>query len=218
MTSKSRKRSNPEKKVSPFEKKENKFLIGVVIVLAVILAVVLVWQGFGGNGPEENPTVLIKTSMGDITIELYSDLAPNTVDNFLSYVDDGFYEDLVFHRVANLDASAPQNHIIQGGGFYADGTRKDTNDPIDLEINDEALHIDGAIAMARTSDPNSATSQFYICDGPQEFLDGNYAVFGITIDGIDVVRAISEVSTTTKNSMSNWPVEDVIIEEIIRIS
>ncbi len=218
MALKSRKRSNPEKKVSPFEKKENKILIGVVIVLAIILAVVLVWQGFGGNSPEENPTVLIKTSMGDITVELYSDLAPNTVDNFLSYVDDGFYEDLVFHRVANLDPSAPQNHIIQGGGFYADGTRKDTNDPIDLEINDEALHIDGAIAMARTSDPNSATSQFYICDGPQEFLDENYAVFGITVEGIDVVRAISEVSTTTKNSMSNWPVEDVIIEEIIRIS
>ena len=218
MASKSRKRSNPEKKVSPFEKKENKILIGVVIVLAVVLAVVLVWQVFGGNSSEENPTVLIKTSMGDITVELYSDLAPNTVENFLSYVEDGFYEDLVFHRVANLDSSAPQNHIIQGGGFYADGTRKDTNDPIDLEINDEALHIDGAIAMARTSDPNSATSQFYICDGPQEFLDGNYAVFGITIDGIDVVRAISEVSTTTKNSMTNWPVQDVIIEEIVRLS
>lgn len=212
MASKSRKRSNPEKKVSPFEKKEIKILIGVVIVLAVLLAAVMFWPSGGNDDDTEdsNPTVLIKTSLGDITVELYSNLTPNTVDNFLSYVDDDFYNGLCFHRVID-------GFMIQGGGFYPDGTRKDTDEPINLEINQNARHVDGAIAMARTNDPNSATSQFYICDGAQPGLDDNYAVFGITIDGIDVVRAISAVSTTTKNAMNDWPVEDVIIEEIIRL-
>ena len=79
----------------------------------------------------------------------------------------------------------------------------------------EVRHVDGTIAMARTNDPNSATSQFYICDGPQSFLDDNYAAFGVVIDGIEIVRDIASVSTTTKNGMNNWPVKDITINSIV---
>jgi cyclophilin family peptidyl-prolyl cis-trans isomerase len=162
----------------------------------------------------QNPIAYINTSKGTIVIDLYEDKTPNTVENFINYANDNFYNGLVFHRVANLDSNNPDDHIIQGGGFYPDGTKKETNNPIDLEIHPDARHVDGAIAMARTNDPNSATSQFYICDGPQSFLDDNYAVFGITVEGLDVVREIASVSTTTKDGMSNWPVDDVIINSI----
>ena len=155
----------------------------------------------------ENPIAVINTSMGIIKVELFKDKVPNTVNNFISYAEDGFYDGLVFHRVID-------DFMIQGGGFKPDGSKKETRDPIDLEINKDVRHVDGAIAMARTSDPNSATSQFYICDGAQSFLDDNYAVFGVTIEGIDVVRNIASVETTTKHGMQDWPVEDIIIYNI----
>jgi len=155
----------------------------------------------------DNPIAIIDTSMGTIKVELFKDKVPNTVANFISYANDGYYEGLVFHRVVD-------DFMIQGGGFNQDGSKKDTNDPINLEIHDDVRHVDGAIAMARTNDPNSATSQFYICDGAQSFLDDNYATFGVTIEGIDIVRDIALVGITTKNGMQNWPVEDVIINSI----
>ena len=159
----------------------------------------------------ENLYGSIVTSMGIIKIELFKDMAPNTVDNFIDYANSGFYDGLIFHRVID-------DFMIQGGGYYPNGTKKDTHDPIDLEIHEDARHVDAAIAMARTNDPNSATSQFYICDGPQSSLDDNYAVFGIVTEGIDILRSIASVNTTTKNMMQNWPVEDVIINSIrIRI-
>ncbi|OYT29614.1 cyclophilin [Thermoplasmatales archaeon ex4572_165] len=146
--------------------------------------------------------------MGTIKVELFKDKVPNTVDNFIKLANAGFYEDLVFHRVMD-------DFMIQGGGFSSDGIQKQSPyGTIDLEISVDVRHVDGAIAMARTNDPNSATSQFYICDGAQSFLDDNYAAFGVTIEGIDIVRAIALVDTTTKNGMQNWPVEDVIINKI----
>jgi len=163
-----------------------------------------------GNGTADNSIAVIDTSMGTIKVELYEDKVPNTCENFINYANDGFYDGLVFHRVID-------DFMIQGGGFYPNGTKKDTNDPINLEINEEVRHVDGAIAMARTNDPNSATSQFYICDGPQSFLDDNYAAFGKVIEGIDVVRAIALLDpekTTTKYGMQNWPIDDVIINSI----
>ncbi len=171
--------------------------------------------------PAGNPVAVINTSMGVIRVELYTNQAPITTANFIKLVNDGFYTGLVFHRVANLDSSAPTTHIIQGGGFYANGTNKvSPYGPITLETKPDLLHDDGAIAMARTNDQNSATSQFYICDGPEHFLDGNYAVFGKVADNssLTVVRAIANVQTTTKTiqgqSMSNWPVSDIIINSI----
>jgi cyclophilin family peptidyl-prolyl cis-trans isomerase len=152
--------------------------------------------------------------MGTIKVELYEDKVPNTVDNFIKLANDGFYEGLVFHRVID-------DFMIQGGGFYPDGNQKSSPyGPIDLEIHPDVKHVDGAIAMARTSDPDSATSQFFIDDGAQPNLEPGgvseegYAAFGVTIDGIDVVRDIASVSTTTKNGMNDWPVEDVIINSI----
>jgi cyclophilin family peptidyl-prolyl cis-trans isomerase len=158
----------------------------------------------------QNPYAIIETSMGTIKIELFKDLVPNTVDNFLDLSNISFYDGLVFHRVID-------DFVIQGGGHYPNGTRKISPfGPIDLEINPKARHVDGAIGMARTSDPNSATSQFYICDGPQHFLDDNYAVFGkVTKGTMSVVRDIAEVETTTKYGMQDWPVEDIIINSVV---
>ncbi|MCG2825435.1 MAG: peptidylprolyl isomerase [Thermoplasmatales archaeon] len=147
----------------------------------------------------------IETSMGTIKIRLYEDKAPITTANFISLAESGFYNGTIFHRVID-------DFVIQGGGFYPNLTQKmPIYPPINLEINAELTHVDGAVAMARTSEPNSATSQFYICDGPQHQLDGSYAVFGQVIEGMDVVRAIASVETHTENGMNDVPVEDVII-------
>ncbi len=157
-----------------------------------------------------NPYAIIETSLGTIRIELFKDLVPNTVDNFINLTKISFYNGLVFHRVID-------DFVIQGGGHYPNGTRKESPyGPIDLEIHPNARHVNGAIGMARTSDPNSATSQFYICDGPQHFLDDEYAVFGkVTVGTMSVVRKIAAVETTTKYGMEDWPVDDVIINSLI---
>jgi cyclophilin family peptidyl-prolyl cis-trans isomerase len=111
--------------------------------------------------------------------------------------------------------------VIQGGGFFSDGTRKESPyGAIDLEINPDVRHVDGAISMARTSDPDSATSQFFINDGEQSQLEpggvdpNGYAAFGVVIEGIEVVRNISAVDTTSKFGAQDWPIEDVIINSI----
>jgi len=219
----SRKRSNPpQPKKSPF--KSRGVQIGIVI-LVLVVAVVAVWAVYPKISSNQNtsshPVAVINTSMGVIRVELYQDKAPVTTANFIRLVNAGFYSDLVFHRVANLNTSAPNTHIIQGGGFYANGTYKQSPfGAITLETSSSLVHDDGAIAMARTNEPNSATSQFYICDGPQHFLDGSYAVFGKVMDdaSLSVVRRIATVKTETRivqgQNMTNWPATDVIINSI----
>jgi cyclophilin family peptidyl-prolyl cis-trans isomerase len=153
--------------------------------------------------------------MGKILIELYEDKTPITTANFIQLANDGFYNGLVFHRVID-------DFVIQGGGYYPNGTEKiSPHGPIDLEINPDVHHLDGTIGMARTNDPNSATSQFFIDDGAQPHLEPNgsdsngYAAFGRVVKGIDVVRAIAKVDTMTKYGfMEDWPVDDVIINSI----
>jgi cyclophilin family peptidyl-prolyl cis-trans isomerase len=202
----------------------------MVAIAGVYLTINNIDRDNGNDTPEENPIAVIDTSMGTIKVELYKDKAPNTVDNFVKLANDGFYEGLVFHRVTNLDANAPDTHVAQGGGFDEQGNQKESPyGTIDLEINDELSHVDGAISMARTSDPNSATSQFYICDGEHTFLDDSYrqanmgdrgyAVFGKVIDGMNVVRDIASVDTDMKviptgQTMFDWPKDDVIINSI----
>ena len=193
-------------------------MIGIVlsVFICIVITAFIFSTGFM-DYPKTKPSwgfndsttvAVIDTSMGTIKVELFKDKVLNTCENFIKLANDGCYNGLVFHRVID-------NFMIQGGGFTADGTPKESlYGPIYLEINPEVRHVDGAIAMARTSDPSSATSQFYICDGAQSSLDDNYAVFGVTIEGIDVVRAIASVSTTTKNGMSDWPVDDVTINSI----
>ena len=149
-----------------------------------------------------NRIAVIETSMGTITAELYEERAPNTTANFIGLAERGFYDGLIFHRVIN-------DFMIQGGcpegtGMGGSGTN------IKLEIHPELTHVDGALAMARSSHPDSASSQFYICDGAQSRLDGQYAVFGMVINGMDVVRAIAEVETGSQNK----PAEDVVITKI----
>ena len=140
--------------------------------------------------------------MGAITAELHETRAPNTTANFIGLAERGFYDGLIFHRVIN-------DFMIQGGCPEGTGTGG-SGKTIKLEIHPELTHVDGALAMARSQHPDSASSQFYICDGAQSRLDGQYAVFGRVIDGMDVVRAIAEVETGSHDK----PVEDVVITKI----
>ncbi len=160
--------------------------------------------------------VLMKTSKGDIELTLYPDKAPKTVANFLRYVDEGFYDGTIFHRVI-------PNFMIQGGGYTPDMQRKSTHAPIVNEANNGLRNDRGTIAMARTSDPHSATSQFFINQKDNHFLDHpgrdgwGYAVFGRVTRGMEVVDAIANVPTTSRNGMRNVPVEPVIVESARRI-
>ncbi len=162
-----------------------------------------------------NSIAVMNTTMGTILVELYEDKMPLTTANFIALANDGFYDGLVFHRVI-------KKFVIQGGGYYPNGTEKiSPYGPIDLEINPTVHHLDGTIGMARTSDPDSATSQFFIDDGAQPYLEPNgsdphgYAAFGRVVVGIDVVRAIARVETMTRYVyMDDWPVNDVIINSI----
>jgi len=213
-----RKRSRPvtKKKKSDYFKKNKALTIFIVLIIAIIaIAGIVAFLIDFGEESEGNPVAIINTSMGTIKVELYKDKAPNTVDNFISYANEGFYDGLVFHRVMD-------DFMIQGGGFYPDGTKKETKAAIDLEIHEDLKHVDGAIAMARTSEPNTATSQFFINDGAQPNLEPGgvdiygYTVFGGVIEGMDVVRAIASVDTELKYvSHGNWPKVDVMINSIV---
>ena len=144
----------------------------------------------------ENPKVILDTTKGQITIELYSDKAPETVKNFLAYVDAGFYNGTVFHRVI-------PKFMIQGGGFTPDMQQKPTRPPIKIESDNGLMNQRGTIAMARTQDPNSATAQFFINSVDNTFLNftaktfkgWGYAVFGKVVKGMEVVDEISKVKT-----------------------
>lgn len=164
---------------------------------------------------KRNPVVVMKTTMGDMEIELYKDEAPITVQNFLWYVKNGFYDGLVFHRVID-------RFMIQGGGFTPDLKKKAGNKPIENEAGNGLSNEKYTIAMARTNVVNSATSQFFINNKDNPGLDHRdntqagfgYCVFGKVIEGQDVVDKISKVKTTSRNGMQNVPVEPVVIEEV----
>lgn len=163
------------------------------------------------------PQVIIFTSMGDITVELEPNNAAITVDNFLQYVAENFYNNLIFHRVIG-------NFMIQGGGFYSNMSQKNTRDPIKLESVNGLHNTIGSIAMARTGVADSATSQFYInvvdnsnsLDGTTAGVDG-YAVFGNVTAGLDVVNTIKAVATSTQGNNQNVPVSAIYINRIVRI-
>jgi cyclophilin family peptidyl-prolyl cis-trans isomerase len=163
----------------------------------------------------KNPVVVISTSLGDIEVELYPDKAPETVKNFLAYVESGQYDGTIFHRVI-------KDFMIQGGGMTPDMKEKPTKAPIQNEADNGLKNTVGAIAMARTSAPNSATAQFFINTKDNAFLDHKsksqqgwgYAVFGKVIGGLDVVRKIEAVSTTNKGMHQDVPAEPVVIKSI----
>ena len=158
--------------------------------------------------------VTLKTNFGDITLELFEDKAPKTVANFLSYVQDGFFDNTIFHRVIN-------NFMVQGGGFTEDMEQKETKAPIENEANNGVANEVGTIAMARTQDPHSATSQFFINVNNNDFLNHTsesangwgYCAFGKVTEGMDVVEKIKAVKTGNSGYHQDVPVEPVIIEK-----
>ncbi len=155
-----------------------------------------------------NPMVLMKTSKGDIKIELDQENAPITVENFLGYVNDGFYDNTIFHRVIN-------NFMIQGGGISTDMQQKPTKEPIKNEARNGLKNDRGTLAMARTGDVDSATAQFFINHVDNDFLnhgvrDFGYAVFGRVVDGMDVVDEIAAV----KVGPGDVPEEVIVIESV----
>jgi peptidyl-prolyl cis-trans isomerase B (cyclophilin B) len=171
-----------------------------------------------------NPVVVVDTNHGAVKIELFPDKAPLTVKNFLDYVDAKHYDGTVFHRVIGKENSDDgRDFMIQGGGFDADMKEKATKAPVKNEGGNGLSNVRGTIAMARTSDPDSATAQFYVNVGDNTFLDrakardgAGYTVFGRVIEGMDVVDKIKAVRTGVKNRMPNVPVETVQIKSIRR--
>ena len=157
-----------------------------------------------------NPTVELKTSQGDIVVEVFADKAPKSAENFVQYVKDGFYDGTVFHRVID-------GFMVQGGGFDANMNQKATRAPIENEARNGLRNEVGTLAMARTADPHSASSQFFInlvantaLDYPSR--DGwGYAVFGKVVKGLDVVQAIAKQPTANRGFHQNVPVEAVIV-------
>jgi cyclophilin family peptidyl-prolyl cis-trans isomerase len=172
--------------------------------------------GFAASVNAYDGDVLLETNYGDIAIDLYPELAPITVDNFVGYVEDGFYDGLVFHRVI-------EDFMIQAGAFDADlNQHTPTSDPIVNESSNGLSNVRGTIAMARTSEPDSATSQFFINHVDNLYLDYHYnndpcyigyCVFGEVVAGMDVVDAIAQVPTHSTNGMNDVPEEPVIIEK-----
>jgi len=164
--------------------------------------------------PEGNPSVIIKTSDGDITLVLFADKSPITVENFLGYVDAGFYSGTIFHRVI-------PNFMIQGGGFDEKMQEKDARDPIVNESKNKLHNTRGTIAMARTNNPDSATAQFYINHRNNLNLDWKpgrmgYAVFGEVTKGMDVVDYIATAPTGRRGPFRDVPEKAIVIKEIVR--
>ena len=183
-------------------------LAGILFVLGVYFLSVIFFKG------EAMPTVKLTTSMGEITIQLDQENAPITTENFIKYVESGFYNGTIFHRVI-------PNFMIQGGGHLEDMTPKDDKlDPILNEANNGLQNVRGSIAMARTANPHSASSQFFINHVDNPFLNfrtnqvdegWGYAVFGQVIEGIEVVDEIAGVQTGGLKGYQDVPVEVVVL-------
>jgi peptidyl-prolyl cis-trans isomerase B (cyclophilin B) len=164
--------------------------------------------------PAANPRVALQTTKGRIVIELYADKAPKSVKNFLDYVKAGHFNGTIFHRVM-------PGFMVQGGGFTPDMTEKPTRPPVPNEADNGLLNQRGTLAMARTTDPNSASAQFFINVANNGFLNfrgktpdaWGYAVFGNVVEGMDVVDAIVQVPTTTKGQYENVPVQPIVIQK-----
>ena len=184
------------------------YFVGMVVSLG--LCACLTDRSVFAQGDDKHPVVILDTSLGPITIELDQEKAPITATNFLKYVDQGFYDNLIFHRVM-------PRFMIQGGGFDASVREKKDGQhgKIKNESGNGLSNAIGTIAMARTSDPNSAQNQFFINVNDNTRLDtqgGGYAVFGKVIEGMDVVNKIARVETARQRGMDDVPVEPIVIK------
>jgi len=186
-----------------------------MMMAMALMACVLI--AAGAVYAKENPVIVMETSEGTMTIELYPEKAPGTVQNFLWYVDNEFYDGLIFHRVI-------QNFMIQGGGFTTEMTKKAGNPPIDNEAANGLKNDKYTLAMARTNAVHSATAQFFINTKDNDFLNYRddsaqgfgYCVFGKVIDGTDTVDAIAAVPTGSKNGFNDVPKTPVVIKKAYR--
>lgn len=184
------------------------------LVLLLLGVFALTAEAGSGTTAKKPPRVKLQTNLGDIVIELNPEKAPISVENFLRYVNEGFYNGTLFHRVIN-------GFMIQGGGFDTDFKLKSTHSAIQNEADNGLKNEAGTIAMARTSDPDSATSQFFINTVNNDSLNHRgkdrqswgYAVFGHVIEGMDVVNAIQQVETGRQGRYSDVPLEPVIIQK-----
>ena len=181
----------------------------------IFLIVFILLYSLTSNIQAETTMVKMDTTQGTIMLELDADNAPNTVENFLTYAKEGFFDGTIFHRVIS-------NFMVQGGGFTEDMNQKTVRDPIKNEANNGLKNDNGTIAMARTDDPHSATAQFFINVKDNDFLNFSsetpqgwgYAVFGKVTEGMDIVEKIKAVETTTKGPYQDVPVEAIIIEKV----
>lgn len=191
--------------------------ISLFLLMPPLLAAQQSEQTASNPFEEDMPSVIIHTSRGDITVELYEDQAPVTVENFLSYARNGFYDDTIFHRVI-------PGFMIQGGGFTPELVPKPNQAPIKNEADNGLSNQRGTIAMARTNEPDSATSQFFVNvvdnsasldhRGKQSGRTWGYAVFGRVTDGMNVVDEIRFVQTEARGPHQNVPIEPVVIESV----
>ena len=185
-----------------------------ILVFTLVLQFAFATTGQSQTG--DNPMVKMTTNLGDIEIELFPDKAPDTTSNFLAYVSEGFFDGLIFHRVI-------PNFVIQGGGFEPGMLKRETNAPIKNEADNGLKNERGTLSMARTNDPHSATSQFFINLKDNDFLDyqrkdasgWGYAVFAKVVSGMDVVDTIAKTTTGDASGHSDVPVEDVVIEKVV---
>ena len=187
--------------------KQKKWMKYVIIFLVLIFLFLI----FNKQG-DTMKTVVIETNMGEFEIELFEKQAPISTGNFLNYVIEGYYDGLIFHRVIS-------NFMIQGGGFDKDLNKKQTKDSIKNEADNGLKNEKYTLAMARTNEVDSATSQFFINVQDNPFLDNSergfgYAVFGKVISGFDIVDKIKAVQTTTKGHYSDVPVEPVVMTKV----
>ncbi|WP_425494727.1 peptidylprolyl isomerase [Pandoraea cepalis] len=183
-------------------------LLGGALAAAVLSGTTL-----SAFAQDVQPQVQFKTSAGNFVVELNPKAAPKTVENFLQYVNSGFYNGTIFHRVIG-------NFMIQGGGFTPEMNEKPTRAPIPIESQNGLKNVTGTIAMARTSNPNSATAQFFINVKDNASLDYpnpdgyGYAVFGKVVSGMDTVEKIKGVATTRKGMYQDVPATPVVIESV----
>ena len=194
-----------------------KQLLGIFLIMAVgMLPTISISQEDNSHHKgADMVTVIVETTEGNITLELDSAKAPLTVANFIAYAESGHYDGTIFHRVI-------PGFMIQGGGFDTDMKQKSTNPAIAIEADNGLKNLNGTVAMARTNDPNSATSQFFINLKDNGFLDHTsptpqgwgYAVFGKVTEGMDTVSSIEQVKTTTSSGHQDVPVTEVLINKV----
>jgi len=221
-----RKRSRPVEKKSVFKK--NKLLLPyllLAIVLILVVSVIIFVNPFGedivkDNGDDTNdngdtpplsgnPIAVFDTSEGTFSIELYQDKVPKTSANFIRLVNDEFYDGMTFYRISD-------DFMIQAGRYFPDGSQAQSPyGNIEFETHEDVKHVDGAISMASTGAGVGGSGEFFICDGAQSFLDGNYAPFGVVIEGIEIVRSIAAKPHDNSNPAGGGvPLEDIIINSI----